>query len=353
MKFLFYILLYTLIFIISYVGVEIFYRWSLKRKLLDIPNQRSSHTTPTVRGGGLIIVLICLTVYTLWTFFVTGNFQWSYLIGASLIALISWLDDLHNISFGWRFLIHALSASLIILTLGYVQTVYIPFIGVINFGSTGVLLTLLWIIWMTNAYNFMDGIDGIAGMQAVTAGIGWLAIGNLSGVSSMGFYGGIIAFSSLGFLIHNWQPAKIFMGDVGSAFLGYSFAVLPLLSIRESGENASNQMFLPFIAVLLVWLFVFDTIFTFTQRISNGEKVWEAHRGHIYQRLIIEGFSHQAITILYGLFSALIALATVLWLIDKDVWESVLVFIIIFQTLALLLYRQFIQKGKNQFYQKN
>ncbi len=99
MKFLFYILLDILVFIITYVGVEIFFRWSLQRKLLDIPNERSSHTTPTVRGGGLIIVLICLTAYTLYTFFVTENFQWSYLIGASLIALISWLDDLYSISF--------------------------------------------------------------------------------------------------------------------------------------------------------------------------------------------------------------------------------------------------------------
>jgi UDP-N-acetylmuramyl pentapeptide phosphotransferase/UDP-N-acetylglucosamine-1-phosphate transferase len=206
---------------------------------------------------------------------------------------------------------------------------------------------------MTNAYNFMDGIDGIAGMQAVTAGIGWLAIGNLLGMSSTGFYGGVIAFSSLGFLIHNWQPAKIFMGDVGSAFLGYSFAVLPFLSIQEWNENVINKLYLPIITVLLVWLFVFDTIFTFMRRIFNGEKVWEAHRGHIYQRLVIEGFSHRSTTILYGLFSALIALTTCLWLINKDVWEIVLIFIISFQTLALLFCLQFFQKGRYELNQNN
>ena len=353
MKFLFYILLYILVFIMTYIGVEIFYRWSLQRKLLDIPNERSSHTSPTVRGGGLIIVLICLTAYTLYTFFVTDNFQWSYLIGASLIALISWLDDLYTISFGWRFLVHALSASIVIFTLGHFQTIYVPFYGIINFGSVGAVITFLWIVWMTNAYNFMDGIDGIAGMQAVTAGIGWLAIGNLLGMSSTGFYGGVIAFSSLGFLIHNWQPAKIFMGDVGSAFLGYSFAVLPFLSIQEWNENVINKLYLPIITVLLVWLFVFDTIFTFMRRIFNGEKVWEAHRGHIYQRLVIEGFSHRSTTILYGLFSALIALTTCLWLINKDVWEIVLIFIISFQTLALLFCLQFFQKGRYELNQNN
>jgi len=352
-KFLFYILLYILVFIITYVGVERFYRSSVQRKLLDIPNERSSHTTPTVRGGGLIIVLVCLTAYTLYTVFVTDNFQLSYLIGASLIALISWLDDLYNISFGWRFLVHALSASIIILTLGHFQATYIPLFGKINFGAAGAVLTFLWIVWMTNAYNFMDGIDGIAGMQAVTAGIGWLVIGNLLGVSSTGFYGGVIAFSSLGFLIHNWQPAKIFMGDVGSAFLGYSFAVMPILLIQELVENTFNQLLLPVIAVFLVWIFVFDTIFTFMRRIFNGEKVWEAHRGHVYQRLVIEGFSHRTITILYGLFSALIALTTSLWLINKGVWEIVLILIISFETIALLFYLQFIQRRKHRFNQEN
>lgn len=332
----------------TFVGVEIFHRWSLQRKLLDIPNERSSHTTPTVRGGGLIIVLICLTTYTLSTSFVTGNFEWSYLIGASLVALISWLDDLHTIPFGWRFLVHALSALIIIIMLGYFQSIYIPFYGKIYFGTSGAILTFLWIVWMTNAYNFMDGIDGLAGMQAVTAGIGWLVIGNLLDIHSTSFYGGVIAFSSLGFLAHNWQPAKIFMGDVGSAFLGYSFAVMPLLSIREASESTTNQMFLPVIAVLLVWLFVFDTIFTFGRRILNGEKVWEAHRGHLYQKLVIEGFPHRSVTILYGLFSALIALTTSLCLINKDVWGIFLVFIISFQMLSLLFYLHFIHKRKHR-----
>ena len=126
-----------------------------------------------------------------------------------------------------------------------------------------------------------------------------------------------------------------------------------VLSIREWGEKTIYQMFLPIIAVLLVWLFVFDTIFTFLRRIFNGEKVWEAHRGHIYQRLVIEGFPHRSVTISYGLFSALIALTTCLWLINKDVWEIVLIFIISFQTLALLFCLQFFQKRRYDLNQNN
>ncbi len=309
---------YLIIFLISYIEVEIFRRWSLRRNLLDVPNKRSSHTSPTVRGGGLVFVLICLSIYTFYTLFITRRFQWSYLLGASVIAFISWLDDLYSISSFWRLLVHAISALLVVLTLGYFKEIYIPFYSNIDLGIIGAVITFLWIVWLTNAYNFMDGIDGIAAMQAVTAGVGWLLIGKILGFSSMGFYGGVIAFSSLGFLIQNWQPARIFMGDVGSAFLGFSFAVLPLLAINEVELTSANKhQYLSVIAVLLVWLFIFDTIYTFVRRAVRGERVWEAHREHIYQRLVIAGFSHQSVTILYGLISILTVLSVILWVLKE------------------------------------
>ena len=125
-------IVFVIVFLISYIGVEIFRRWSLRRNLYDVPNERSSHTTPTARGGGLIIVLICLTFYAFYTWFVAGDFQFGYLLGAILIAFISWLDDLYSISFVWRFLIHSVSAILVILTVGYFQEIYIPFFPVLN-----------------------------------------------------------------------------------------------------------------------------------------------------------------------------------------------------------------------------
>jgi UDP-N-acetylmuramyl pentapeptide phosphotransferase/UDP-N-acetylglucosamine-1-phosphate transferase len=163
----------------------------------------------------------------------------------------------------------------------------------------------------------MDGIDGIAGIQALTAGFGWMLVGKFLGLETIGFYGGVIALSSLGFLILNWQPAKIFMGDVGSAFLGYSFAVMPLLENADSVGYIQSRRILPFIALIIVGLFVFDTVFTFVRRVFNKEKVWEAHRGHIYQRLVISGFSHQSVAILYGLISILTIAVTFLWVIKS------------------------------------
>lgn len=305
------IIVFTIVFLISYIGVEIFRRWSLRREFFDIPNERSSHTAPTPRGGGLIIVLVSLVFYTIYTNFFSDNFSWGYLTGAVLIAVVSWLDDIFDISFVWRFLVHSAAAILVIFSTGFFKEIYLPFFYQTGFGNFGLILTFLWIVWLTNAYNFMDGIDGIAGMQAVTAGIGWLIIGNILGFETVGFYGGVLAFSSFGFLIHNWQPAKIFLGDVGSAFLGYTFAVLPLLAKNKAVDNFS---YLPIIAVGLVFLFVADTVLTFFRRILKKEKIWQAHRSHIYQQLVINGYSHRSVTLIYSFISFIIIGAIIFWL---------------------------------------
>ncbi len=305
------IIVFIIVFLVSYFGVEVVRRWSLRRELLDIPNERSSHTAPTPRGGGLIIALVSLAFYTTYTTYFSNNFSWGYLAGAGLIAVVSWMDDIFNISFVWRFLVHSAAAILVIISSGFFKETYLPFFHQIELGNLGVILTFLWIVWLTNAYNFMDGIDGIAGMQAVTAGIGWLVIGNILGFETVGFYGGVIAFSSLGFLIHNWQPAKIFMGDVGSAFLGYTFAVLPLLVKNKTADNFS---LLPIVAVGLVFLFVLDTVLTFVRRGLKKEKIWQAHRTHIYQQLVKTGFSHRSVTIIYCVISILITGGIIFWL---------------------------------------
>ena len=290
-------------FLITAGGVELFRRWSVRRKLLDIPNERSSHTAPTPRGGGLVIVFVCLIFYSIYCLSVTHSFLYGYVAGAILIALVSWLDDLYDVSFIWRIVVHSTAGVMVLLSSGGFAEVPFPNGMATTLYGTKFLLTWLWIVWLTNAYNFMDGIDGIAGMQAVTAGIGWLIVGAMLGFNDIGFYGGIIAFSGLGFLIHNRQPAKIFMGDVGSAFLGYTFAVMPFLT--EFKNNVNYQYLLP-VAVVLVLLFVSDTVLTLIRRLVRGEKFWQAHRSHLYQQMVISGYSHNAVTALYSLGSVLI-----------------------------------------------
>ncbi len=312
---------------------------------MAVPNERSLHKVPIPNGGGLVIVIVCLGSYTIYTTLINSSFSWSYFLGALLIASISWLDDLFSIPIIWRFSVHSAAALIVILGLGYFQEIYVPLGNSINLGFFGAVLTFLGIVWLTNAYNFMDGIDGLAGLQAVTSGIGWLVAGKMLGVDGASFYGGLLAVACLGFLILNWQPAKIFMGDVGSAFLGFSFAVLPLLAINEKKEYREYQVVLLIIAVVLVWLFLWDTILTFFRRIVLGEKVWLAHRGHIYQRFIVRGFSHQYITCLYGVLSVLNVAILLLWLNFKNNFGLILLILIGLESLGLIIFLKFAERN--------
>jgi Fuc2NAc and GlcNAc transferase len=329
------IISYTSAFLLTYGGVEVFRRWSRGRNLLDIPNERSSHTEPTPRGGGLIIDVVCLSMLLLYCLYFQIGAFWSYFAGALIVALISWLDDLFSVSSLWRFLCHSAAAVLVVWNLGFWENVYVPFYGTVFLGYIGQVITFFWIVWLINAYNFMDGIDGIAGAQALTAGLGWLIVGFLLNVEHAGFYGGVVAFSGLGFLIHNWQPAKIFMGDVGSAFLGYTFAVLPLMALKETKRE---DFLLPVVAITLVLLFVFDSLVTLFKRILKREKIWQAHREHIYQKLVIEGFSHQSVTILYASLSIFIAALLIFWIKNRNFYKDVVFLIITFLLISLLIY---------------
>ena len=177
-------------------------------------------------------------------------------------------------------------------------------------GWAGLPLTFVWIVGFTNAYNFMDGIDGIAGSQAVAAGLGWMVLGQLSGQPAVSVLGLLLASSTLGFLGHNWPPARIFMGDVGSAFLGYTFAALAVAAVRGNPRLALA-------GILLVWPFVFDTTLTLIRRLSRRENVFSAHRSHLYQRLVIAGYSHRGVTLLYAGLAVAGALLAIIWFIGS------------------------------------
>ena len=295
------LLLGVLVLVLSHLGVTKLIQWTLHRQILDIPNERSSHTRPTPRGGGLVIViLVTIGLALAWLIYPLGSpvALVAYLVGAWLVAGVSWLDDLHSLPTLVRFAVHGLAALLAILAFGYWRVVSIPLVGPLDLGWAGLPLTLAWMVGLTNAYNFMDGIDGIAGSQAVVAGVGWAILGGMLGQPLCAILGLLLAASSLGFLGHNWSPARIFMGDVGSAFLGYTFAVLPVIT-------AQNNPRLVLAGLLFVWPFVFDAAFTFLRRLRKRENVFAAHRSHLYQRLVIAGNHHRTVTLLYiGLAAA-------------------------------------------------
>lgn len=294
---------------ISYFSVDRTRDWLLKRRVLDHPNERSSHHIPTPRGGGLVIVFFTLVV-ALVTMFLAKNWLEGivFVVVGSAVAWIGWQDDVKSLSPKVRFLFQALAAVATVIGLGYFDSITIPLLGELRLGIVGILITILWIMGLINAYNFMDGIDGISGSVALTASLGWMLLLGINGhLSSPVFWIALaIAATNLGFLGHNWPPARIFIGDVASTFLGYCFAVIPLLTINQVEDS-----FL--LAVILMWAYILDTAITFLRRLIKGEAVFSAHRTHIYQRLVISGYQVSSITSLYLLLTSLGVVLAYAW----------------------------------------
>jgi UDP-N-acetylmuramyl pentapeptide phosphotransferase/UDP-N-acetylglucosamine-1-phosphate transferase len=284
-------------FVTSYFGVAVIRNWALRRNVLDIPNHRSSHSMPTPRGGGLAIAIVVVIGFSLFQLFGRGmpaRAFLGYALGAVMVAAISGIDDLFEISAKARLTVHVLASCLFCLLAGWVTTIYIPFLGELKLGWFGFPLTVLWITGFTNAFNFMDGIDGIAAGQAIVAALGWLVVTSVLGLTALTILNVLIIGASLGFLIHNLPPARIFMGDVGSTILGYTFATLPGLAFNQARDPR-----LIVVGALCVAPFVFDTTLTMLRRALRKERLFQAHRTHLYQRLTQLGYFHGSVALLY------------------------------------------------------
>lgn len=263
--------------------------WSLRRTILAHPNERSSHTVPTPHGGGIAIVVLTLAAFILSD---RSQPMLVWAAGGLAIAIVSWIDDLSHVPKLIRFAIHLGAAAAGAYACGTWKTIALDPLGTLPLGVFAFPLTVIWIVGLTNAWNFMDGIDGIAGLCAVVAAIFVTMVAPPAAVIAIP-----LAASTAGFLTANWPPARIFMGDVGSTFLGYTLALLPLGSGVRDGHAV-------WIALLPVWPFVFDTVFTIIRRLRLRENVLAAHRRHLYQRLVISGWPHVRVTILYGVLTA-------------------------------------------------
>jgi UDP-N-acetylmuramyl pentapeptide phosphotransferase/UDP-N-acetylglucosamine-1-phosphate transferase len=300
------VFVFLLLALLSYLGVYWIRSYAHRQQILDRPNERSSHAVPTPRGGGMAIALLVLGV-GIWAATESGLTRGLiYITGAGIIAWLGWRDDLRSLSPRVRFAMQGIVAAISIWGLGYFKIVTIPMIGELQLGVIGIVITFLWMIGLTNAYNFMDGIDGLAGGVALSAGIGWMWLASNMHNSFAFWVALAIAAGSLGFLGHNWSPARIFMGDVGSTFLGYSFAVLPLISSDQSGDALM-------LGTLLMWTIIMDAGVTFIQRLIKRENVFAAHRSHLYQRLVIAGYRHETVSSLYVLLTLVAGFLSYEW----------------------------------------
>ncbi|MBV7573770.1 glycosyltransferase family 4 protein [Pseudomonas sp. PDM32] len=251
--------------------------YALKNSLIDVPNVRSSHSIPTPRGGGVAIVVCFLLVMPLLA--TTGLVTWSNamaLIGAGAwVAVIGFLDDHGHIAARWRLLAHFAGAIWALFWLGGLAPID-AFGLTIDLGWLGHVVAAFYLVWMLNLYNFMDGIDGIAGVEAVTACIGACLIYWVTGFDALVWAPLLLAAAVLGFLCWNFPPARIFMGDAGSGFLGI---ILGIFSLQASASAPQ----LLWVWLILLGVFIVDATFTLLRRLMRGDKVYEAHRSHAYQ----------------------------------------------------------------------
>lgn len=271
-------------------------RYALKRELFDHPNDRSLHTSPTPRGGGLAIVLSVLAyvLYGLVTGVIDRRLGIALAGGGSIIAAVGFVDDIRSLPAGTRLAAHFIASAGAVWWLGGLPAIDVGFTR-IQVGLGGGVAAVFLLVWAINLYNFMDGIDGLASVEAIfLAGCGGLLLmaRNAQSLASVSF---VVFGAALGFLYWNWEPAKIFMGDVGSGFLGFTFGTLAVWS--------ENSQTVPIIVwFILAGVFFMDASITIVRRLPGG--MWRyAHRTHAYQRAVISGLTHSRVVLTIAAFN--------------------------------------------------
>jgi len=266
--------------------------YAVKKSLLDHPNHRSSHTMPTPRGGGLAIVLTFVSVllFLLSQKNLESSACWALIIGGGLIAVVGWLDDCHQVSAGLRLAVHGLAVATGLSFLGGVPSLALAGL-VIPAGAALNVAAGVCLVWLLNLFNFMDGIDGLAAMEASFAALGAaLILFCQTGWSQDARLLLFFALAVFGFLAWNWPPAKIFMGDVGSGFLGYALGMAVVLTVQAGGLT------LPVWLILLA-AFGVDATLTLFGRMAKGERWWTAHCSHAYQGAARRYGKHKTVTL--------------------------------------------------------
>jgi Fuc2NAc and GlcNAc transferase len=282
--------------------------YALIASLLDIPNDRSSHSLPTPRGGGVAIVLVFLLgIILLFKFeYLPTATLWAFLGAGAWVAVVGFIDDHQHIAARWRLLAHFIAAAWGIFWLGLAPLSLSATLS-IELGLIGTILAAFYLVWLLNLYNFMDGIDGLASIEAITVCIGGVLLTLLgTGVSNQVYLLLLLIAAVAGFLVWNYPPAKIFMGDAGSGFLGLVLGLFSLQSAWQSGQFFWSWL-------ILLGVFIVDASWTLAQRFLRSEKVYQAHRSHAYQYASRYYQSHKTV-------SLAVAAINIVWLLPIALW---------------------------------
>jgi len=316
-------------FVASILLTPLVQKFAIRIGAVDRPNNRKVHTTLMPRIGGLAIFGAFLIGYVLLR--PADEHAAGILVGACIIILIGFLDDMIEISAKLK-MAGQLAAALVVIYWGGLQIEFInlPFGGQLEFGYLSIPITIIWIIGITNAINLIDGLDGLAAGVSSIALIALSIMAIIMGDPFVMATAAILAASSLGFLFFNFHPAKIFMGDTGSLFLGYMISVLALLGFKNV---AVISLIIP---VIMLGVPISDTFFAIIRRIRMKQKIMAPDKSHLHHCLLNTGFSHrQTVLIIYGI-AALFGLAAILFS-QATIWGSVLLLIVMLVAIEVLV----------------
>ena len=280
----------------------IFYRYNNIPNLIDVPNSRSSHASPTLKGGGVVIMFtfIAFLMGLYYLDILSSKIYLDLVMCSCVIGLVGFMDDIKEVNPRIRLVIHFLTAAIgLYLLNGFKEVLFLG--DTVNLGLLGNVLAMIYIVWFLNLYNFMDGIDGIASLQAITV-CGAFTFINFWIFPSFDLWKVSLLFTSciLGFLYWNFPKAKIFLGDTGSGFIGLFLALFSI-------EASNNQPVLLWVFLILMSVFLVDATLTLFYRIYNNEVIFKAHSSHAYQKATTIFNSHILVT-------NFICLINLLWL---------------------------------------
>jgi UDP-N-acetylmuramyl pentapeptide phosphotransferase/UDP-N-acetylglucosamine-1-phosphate transferase len=312
---------FAAVFALALAGTGALARALRRRAILDHPNPRSSHAVPTPRGGGIAVLAVLAPAWALVALTASERPESIFTVLACglILAAVSWLDDLRGLSPLSRI---AVQLAAVVAGVTALPAGALVFQGLLPVAADRVAAGILW-VWFVNLFNFMDGIDGMTGSEAASIGFGLFAVAAVTGAGGLAPEVGLLALTmaaaALGFLWWNWEPAKLFIGDVGSIPLGYLLGWL-LLVAAASGQWAA--------ALILPLYYLADATITLVRRLLRGERIWQAHTRHLYQQAVRRGLSHARVVravIWANLALVALAVAASLWRPTPPVAAAVLV----------------------------
>lgn len=326
--------------IIAFFSTPIARRIAFRTGAVNVPrDNRRMHKKPMPLFGGLAIIVgfVIAMVYGFgsrnlyeFLFFLSRPKSLGIIFGAMIIVVLGMVDDIRPLRAGVKFAFQLLAAIVTVATGTRIISITLPFTAGANDGMTYILgetiaflISIFWIVGVTNAINLIDGLDGLAAGVSGIAAISLFIVAVIRGQGDIALAAASLAGAIFGFLPYNFNPAKIFMGDTGSTFLGFILAVLSIEGTMKSVTTLALA-----IPILVLGLPIFDTLFAILRRIANGRPIGEGDRGHIHHRLIDMGLSHKmSVVILYVISGALGLLSIVL--VDKGLLPSIILLILI------------------------